>query len=759
MHKVILSKQKSHQLAEWSSNDEHLDALDCELALINCSKIWIDAGTAGITPRSAMIQNRDLQLKKSATSAGNSPSTSPRSNPESQQQGAGASIFVYTTKQLKKLSRVDKLRHEFIQQSCRNFALQIRGLKTGLKEDLEALNQSVIEERPLPLPKQPPHDNFLLSVVEDTDDQENDTIEMDQQEFYDEEGFNEEGFTEEGFTEEGFTEEGRNEEGRNEEEDMDEEDRRLMLEESDLYGTSLLPDGWDINMPSPREHPFGRSRQQQQSTTRYLPPLTATLTATSAHVSSATGNGTVTISKYGPFGGRSSGLLLRPSIISMNPTNRLQHIRKVLPGIVESISNTIVDQAIHETSHKNRLRPIPHLSSRASKTFSTTFDAVVTKQREAISKLATSQICDIMQKLRKELNTVKQVQSSLGQQWMMLIAFVNRTSHLSHTLSSWRTEDELNRAAMKIQNAIRDAKSREMAVKTKPVRDLLSRNIWVFVLRLKVKMRKRSARLVKKFVRDYVGGVGIKNIIYKFRWKVIRTQQTVRSFLACKKARMIALHLFWDREEKKTDAQNELRALRRSVLAHQGGGMEEDDSATTDEDPNGKSTVVYEADIKTLERAAAMTMLTSTFHNRFLKTNSILLSAKQKYIGNSAAAQELDNLGKWTKWRGGFARVCSKDVMRDLLEPWLFKKRRIFESIKRAKAAKETEGLGTEDMKRFMQGESWEDLMASLKPKPATWMLFTELSRGQDMGKLIEAGLVEQMKIDEEMEIQKMQLL
>ena len=741
MHKVIVSINSP--LAEWPSNAEHLDALDCELALINCSKIWIDAGTAGITPRSAMIQNRDLQLKKSATTAGNSPSTSPRSNPESQQQGAGASIFVYTTKQLKRLPRIDRLRHMHIQQSCRNFALQIRGLKTGLKEDLEALNQSVIEERPLPLQKQPPHDNFVLSVE---DDQEND-IEMDRQEFYDEEGYDEE--------------------GSNEVADMDEEDRRLMWEETDLYNsntiqtphTSLLPDGWDINMPSPREHPFGRSRQQQQSTTRYLPPLNATMTANSAHVSSAAEKGTVTISKYGPFGGRSSGLLLRPSIISMNPTNRLQHIRKVLPGIVESISNTIVDQAIHETSHKNRLRPIPHLSSRASKTFSTTFDAVVTKQREAISKLATSQICDIMQKLRKELNTVKQVQSSLGQQWMMLIAFVNRTSHLSHTLSSWRTEDELNRAAMKIQNAIRDAKSREMAVKTKPVRDLLSRNIWVFVLRLKVKMRKRSAQLVKKFVRDYVGGVGIKNIIYKFRWKVIRTQQTVRSFLACKKARMIALHLFWDREEKQTDAQNELRALRRSVLAHQGGGMEEDDSATKDEDPNGTSAVVYEADSKTLERAAAMTMLTSTFHNRFLKTNSILLSAKQKYIGNSAAAQELDNLGKWTKWRGGYARVCSKDVMRDLLEPWLFKKRRIFESIKRAKAAKETEGLGTEDMKRFMRGESWEDLMASLKPKPATWMLFTELSRGQEMGKLIEAGLVEQMKIDEAMEIQKMQLL
>ena len=214
MHKVIVSINSP--LAEWPSNAEHLDALDCELALINCSKIWIDAGTAGITPRSAMIQNRDLQLKKSATTAGNSPSTSPRSNPESQQQGAGASIFVYTTKQLKRLPRIDRLRHMHIQQSCRNFALQIRGLKTGLKEDLEALNQSVIEERPLPLQKQPPHDNFVLSVE---DDQEND-IEMDRQEFYDEEGYDEE--------------------GSNEVADMDEEDRRLMWEETDLYNSNTI---------------------------------------------------------------------------------------------------------------------------------------------------------------------------------------------------------------------------------------------------------------------------------------------------------------------------------------------------------------------------------------------------------------------------------------------------------------------------------------------------------------------------------------
>ena len=70
--------------------------------------------------------------------------------------------------------------------------------------------------------------------------------------------------------------------------------------------------------------------------------------------------------------------------------------------------------------------------------------------------------------------------------------------------------------------------------------------------------------------------------------------------------------------------------------------------------------------------------LASSFHTRYLKTNSVLLRASMARLGNSKALAEIEALGKWSKWRGGYFRVCSKDVMREVLEPFLLIKRRLY---------------------------------------------------------------------------------
>jgi hypothetical protein len=474
MHRVASrqrqqQEQKQQLRAEWPSNAEHLDALDRELALISCTKIWVDGATAGVTPRTAMRSNSRLmerrKLLKNQKVAASSRPSSPNSTT------SGASIFVYTTSQMKKLKVVDKRRHAFVQQSCRNFALAVCGLKKGLKKDLEALTQSVIEERPCPMPEIP--DSFIMSNG------------------YDVEG--------------------------------DEE-------------AVELPEGWmniDLTLPSPREDAFGKSRHARSML--LLPPL-ENLNTLDMHDSQdiqdiqntqdmqscmqdnserqqqrqrqrqQQHDDMVTISKHGPFGGRASGKLLRPSIISMDPSRRLEHVRRVLPGIVQSISDEIVHGAIRECKYAERLRPIPKISSRAAKIFSKSFDAVVTKQREAINTLASTQIRDIVQKLRKELNTVKAVQSSLGATWMMLVAFVNRHQMLGRAVILARAKGKLNRAASKIQAAIRASKTREMEKKIDHVRPILTRNVWWFVLKMKTKMRRRQSKLLRKFVNDYVGG-------------------------------------------------------------------------------------------------------------------------------------------------------------------------------------------------------------------------------------------------------------
>ena len=253
-------------------------------------------------------------------------------------------------------------------------------------------------------------------------------------------------------------------------------------------------------------------------------------------------------------------------------------------------------------------------------------------------------------------------------------------------------------------------------------------------------------------VHVYCIGVGVQQIIYKFRWKVIRTQQTVRSFLVCKKARMLALQLYWDKEEKLPRSQKELSALKREATATpgtMGGGN----------DKNGKKEEekeTYELSVVPRETFQA---LASSFHSRYLKTNSVLLHASMARLGNSEELAQIEALGKWSKWRGGFARVCSKDVMRDCLEPFLLTKRRLYIEKKNAQADKVNGGVQANDMMAFMQGESWEELAERIKPPPVPWLLFTELKRSTEMLNLIKAGLLEQISADAAVEVQKLQIL
>ena len=727
------------QQAEWPSNAEHLDALDRELALINCTKVWIDGATAGITPRTALIKNRDLLNKRMQRKKSISGSSS--SSNKDRDDAKGPTIFVYSLQQMKKLKPVDKSRHEFIQQSCRNFALQVVGLKKSLRKDLEALTQSVVEERPLPFPSVPIRDDFIMSNMSSSSCSGVGDYALNNYDYdYDGEG----------------EEEG---EGRRKKEEVEEEEEEDMIQ---------LPDGWStsLEITSPREEPFGRSREASQTLTSILLPPSLKIEG-----------GRVSVSKQAPFGVRASGLLLRPSIISMNPSHRIMHVKKVLPGIVDSISDEIVHHAIEDCKNKKRLRPVPMLSSRAATTFSKCFDAVVTKQREAISNLARSQVQDIMQKLKKELNTVKNVQSSLGATWMMLIAIVIRHQQLGHAVARARAKSKLHRAANKIQAAIRAQKTREMKKKIDVVRPILAGNIWWFVLKMKTKMRRRHSKLLRLFVRDYVGGVGVKSLVYKFRWKIICTQKVVRSFLACKHAKMIAIQLAWDREEKNIRTQKILVALRRAATAQAGAPTSEvvvedeidsssssgpEDMTTTmttttpSSDPaTGTNDLVPESVVP----RETFQQLNRSFHRGFLKTNAVLLRASLARLGNSEALKEIEEMGKWSKWRGGFNRVCSREVMRVLLDPWLFKKRRLYINSKNAQREKVSEGCQSDDMMAFMKGESWEELAERLKPQPVPWKLFTELRQGTELLELIKEGLLRQIEIDAAVEIQKLQLL
>ena len=153
--------------------------------------------------------------------------------------------------------------------------------------------------------------------------------------------------------------------------------------------------------------------------------------------------------------------------------------------------------------------------------------------------------------------------------------------------------------------------------------------------------------------------------------------------------------------------------------------------------------------------------LKSDFHSRFLKTNSVLLKASLNRLGDSKALMEIETMGRWAKWRGGFARACSVTVIRDLLEPLLRQKRHLYKQEKADEKARISEGCGLQDMKAFMQGETWEQLAERVKPNPIPWKLFSGLTsrRSNEMQNLVKAGLLEQLRQDAEMEVRKLALL
>ena len=60
-------------------------------------------------------------------------------------------------------------------------------------------------------------------------------------------------------------------------------------------------------------------------------------------------------------------------------------------------------------------------------------------------------------------------------------------------------------------------------------------------------------------------------------------------------------------------------------------------------------------------------------------------------------------------------------------------------------------------MLAFLKGETWEDLVRRVKPSPPVFALFSNID-GADMFKLIQAGLLEQLRRDQLLEQRKLSL-
>ena len=157
---------------------------------------------------------------------------------------------------------------------------------------------------------------------------------------------------------------------------------------------------------------------------------------------------------------------------------------------------------------------------------------------------------------------MRSMHHALSMRWMMIIAFAGqRFAHLSTSLQRRRVQRIQHKSAKTIQTATRKKAKKKVLQKMAIVRPVMRQHVWKFVLRIKVLRRYRSQKLIKKFIHDYHSTRMVQRLVYKFRWKVIKCQRHIRSYLACKRARLIALQLLWDKIEAIGSNQKVLRKM------------------------------------------------------------------------------------------------------------------------------------------------------------------------------------------------------
>lgn len=131
--------------------------------------------------------------------------------------------------------------------------------------------------------------------------------------------------------------------------------------------------------------------------------------------------------------------------------------------------------------------------------------------------------------------------SEFQKTWIKILATAAKTQEWGRRLEARRFELAEERAkieaVIKMQSIFRGGFERSLFDKFTRVREMLLRRLWIIRLNIHTKQRKDQAKLVRKFLKDFVVDANpFKTVIAKFRWKIIWTQRAVRGFLLCKRA-------------------------------------------------------------------------------------------------------------------------------------------------------------------------------------------------------------------------------
>ena len=188
----------------------------------------------------------------------------------------------------------------------------------------------------------------------------------------------------------------------------------------------------------------------------------------------------------------------------------------------------------------------------------------------------------------KALENISEFQTA----WLKILTLTSKTHAWGNRLEKRRFEIAEERAkieaVIKMQSIFRGGFERSIFDKFTRVREMLLRRLWIIRLNIHTKQRKKQAALVRSFINDFVVNANpFKTVVAKFRWKIIWTQRHVRSFLRCKRARILVLTRKWLKIEVKVARarkEREEAAIKKAFSSMLEGG---NDNNASDETSDG----------------------------------------------------------------------------------------------------------------------------------------------------------------------------
>jgi len=145
----------------------------------------------------------------------------------------------------------------------------------------------------------------------------------------------------------------------------------------------------------------------------------------------------------------------------------------------------------------------------------------------------------------------------------------------SANLKEYEEKKVLHMAARVIQRSwkkfIRNLKLKQAAV----IRQKLSHCEWRVLMWYRCTKRKMQAQLLRTFFKDFAVQQ-VAYIMFTFRYRVVRVQRMIRSFLQCKKARKQVLEKLWYKLERKVSSGEEstFKKRKNSVIPALGNKLE-----------------------------------------------------------------------------------------------------------------------------------------------------------------------------------------